>query len=334
MHQIKVIQVGLGPLGQKIVQFIDQRKGIEVIGAVDVAPDLEGKDLGVHCGLGAMGIRIQGSISACLEDLKDQQPDAVILTTVSSMQKITPQIEQIVAHGLPVVSTCEELLHPWNISNALAERIDHAAKTNQVAVLGTGVNPGFLMDALPVFLTAVCQDVKTITVHRIQDASSRRIPFQKKIGAGLTIEQFEKKKAEGTLRHVGLTESLQLIAGAMGWRLTQTEDILTPVISEKEIMTEAMQIPAGHAAGVQQIGNGYVNGEKVISLIFRASVGEPDPVDSIEIEGNPSIRSIIGKGVHGDIATCAITINAVKQIMKARPGLRTMADIPLVSFFG
>ena len=333
MDQIKVIQVGLGPLGQKIVQFINQRIGIKIIGAVDVAPDLTGIDMGLHCGIGERGILIHTSIAACLEALKEQRPDAVILTTVSSMAKIAPQIESIVAFGLPVVSTCEELLYPWNVSEGLAERIDQAAKAHQVAVLGTGVNPGFLMDSLPIFLTAVCQDVKKIAINRIQDAAARRIPFQKKIGAGLTLEQFEMKKAEGTLRHVGLTESIHLIAHAVGWTLTQTEDILTPIVARKEIITEAMRIPAGRATGVQQIGNGYVNDEKVVSLVFRASVGEPNPEDSIEIEGNPSIRSVIGEGVHGDTATCAITINAVNQIINARPGLRTMADIPLISFF-
>jgi hypothetical protein len=333
MKPIKVIQIGLGPLGQKIVQFVDQRKGIEIIGAVDVAPNLKGKDLGEHCGLAPMGIQIQDSISACIAGLKAIQPDAAILTTVSDIAKITPQVEQIVAFGLPVVSTCEELLCPWRTSKVLSERIDKTAKSNQVAVLGTGVNPGFLMDSLPLFLTAVCQDVKKITINRIQDAASRRVPFQKKIGAGLMLDQFEKKRIEGSLRHVGLTESLHLIASTIGWQLTRTEDILTPVIAEREILTNTMQIPVGYASGVQQIGNGYVNDEKVISLVFKASVGEPDPMDSIEIEGNPSIKSMINQGVHGDIATCAITINAVKQIIKAQPGLRTMAEIPLVSFF-
>lgn len=145
MNQMKmnIIQVGLGPLGQKIVRFIDQRKNIAVIDAVDVAPELMGKDLGEHCGLNEMGISIQDSTGACLAGLKDQRPDAVILTTVSSMEKITPQIEQIAACGLPVVSTCEELLCPWNVTKNLAERIDRAARANQVAVVGTGVNPGF-----------------------------------------------------------------------------------------------------------------------------------------------------------------------------------------------
>jgi 4-hydroxy-tetrahydrodipicolinate reductase len=131
MNKIKVVQVGIGPLGQKVTQFIAQRKGLEVIGAVDVSPELIDKDLGEVCGLDYMGIKIQGSITACIEDIK---PDAVILTTVSSMEKITPQIEKIVSFGLPVVSTCEELSYPWKTSQRLSEKIDATAKANQVAV--------------------------------------------------------------------------------------------------------------------------------------------------------------------------------------------------------
>ena len=330
MNTIKVVQIGLGPLGQKIIQFISQRENLKVVGAVDVSPELIDKDLGEVCGLDPMGIKIRSSIGECLEIVK---PDAVVLATVSTMEKITPQIEEIVFYGIPVVSTCEELSYPWNTSLRLSERIDKAAKANHVAVLGTGVNPGFLMDSLPTFLTSVCQDVQKITVHRIQNAASRRIPFQKKIGAGLTLEQFENKKKEGTLRHVGLTESVQLIASRMGWKLSKTEDILVPVIADREIMTDTMRIPVGYAAGVQQIGKGYVGSEDKIILVFRASIGEPNPLDSIEIKGTPTIKSIIEGGVNGDVATCAITINALKQIIQTRPGLRTMADVSIVSFF-
>ena len=330
MNKMKVIQIGLGPLGQKITQFITQRENLEIIGAIDVSPEIIDRDLGEHCGLDNMGIKIQSSIGECL---RSARPDAAILTTVSTMEKITPQIEEIVSYGIPIVSTCEELSYPWNTSLSLSERIDKAAKTNQVAVLGTGVNPGFLMDSLPTFLTSVCQNVQRITVHRIQNAAFRRIPFQRKIGAGLTLEQFENKKKEGTLRHVGLTESVQLIASRMGWELSKAEDILVPVIADREIITDTMRIPIGHAAGVQQIGKGYVGNEDKIILVFRASVGEPNPQDSIEIKGIPTIKSIIEGGVNGDVATCAITINALKQIIKTQPGLRTMADISMVSFF-
>jgi 4-hydroxy-tetrahydrodipicolinate reductase len=301
---------------------------LEIIGAVDVSPDIAGTDLGELCGLEKMNVIIQDSTGGCLKHIK---PDAVVLTTVSSMKEITPQIEEIVSFGVPVVSTCEELSYPWDTSIDLSRRIDEAAKKNGVAVLGTGVNPGFLMDSLPIFLTAVCQEVQRIKISRIQNAAFRRIPFQKKIGAGLSLEEFEKRK--GMIGHVGLQESMLRIASRVGWKLTKTEDILAPVVAEKEIITQGKTIPSGHASGVQQTGRGYINDEVKITLVFRASVGEPDPEDSIEIQGNPHIKSIIQGGLNGDVATCAITINAVKQVLTAQPGLRTMVDIPVVSFF-
>ncbi len=236
-------------------------------------------------------------------------------------------------YGLPIVSTCEELIYPWETSPALAAQIDQAAKKANVAVLGTGVNPGFLMDALPVFLTAVCQQVESIRVSRFQNAAFRRIPFQKKIGAGLDIEQFESLKATGKLRHVGLTESVQLIANTMGWKLTKTEDIITPVIAEKEIKTDAMVIPARYAAGVQQIGRGWIDSKEKITLHFKAAVGEPETYDKVEIQGEPIISSTISGGVNGDVATCAIVLNALNQILRIPPGLQTMADMPPAAFF-
>jgi len=249
------------------------------------------------------------------------------------MEKITPQIEEIVRNGLPIVSTCEELSYPWETSFAMATQIDKTAKNTNVAVLGTGVNPGFLMDALPCFLTAVCQRVERVSVSRIQNAAFRRIPFQKKIGAGLDIEQFESLKATGSLRHVGLTESVQLIADSMGWELSKTEDIITPVIAEKEIRTDAMVVPAGFAAGVNQVGRGWVDGDEKITLHFKAAVGEPESYDKVEIQGEPDITSTISGGVNGDVATCAITINALNQILMVPPGLRTMAEMPPMACF-
>ncbi len=329
METTKVVQVGLGPVGQKITQFISQRGNVETVGAADISPDLEERDLGELCGLGKTGITVRSSVKDCIEDTR---PDAVILTTVSSLEGIVPQIEQIVSCGVPVVSTCEELSYPWPMSPDLSKRIDKAAKKHQVAVLGTGVNPGFLMDFFPVSLTAVCQHVQHIRVSRIQNAAHRRLPFQKKIGAGLTMEEFERKIESGTLRHVGLPESVYMIAASIGWRLTNVEETLAPVVAEQTVATDHMTIEAGDALGVEQIARGYLGDEEKIELIFRASVNEPDPEDIVEIKGLPSIKSMIVGGINGDVATCAITINAARRIVDAQPGLRTMLDLPIVSF--
>jgi 4-hydroxy-tetrahydrodipicolinate reductase len=332
MAAIKVLQVGLGPLGQKMTRFLAQRPGaFEIVGAVDIDPDKTGKDLGDIAELGEqLGVTVSDKVG---KTIKNAKPQAAILTTVSDMQRIEPQIEAIVERGIPVVSTCEELSFPWEANPKIARRIDKLAKKHDVAVLGTGINPGFLMDFLPTTLTGVCQRVDAVKVWRVQDAQHRRIPFQKKIGAGLTLDAFEAKRQTGTLRHVGLAESVAMIAHRMGWQLDNVVDELSPVVAEHEIVTNAMTIPAGDAMGVKQIGRGFVDGEERITLTFIAAVGQANPRDTVEILGEPNLLSTIDGGVNGDIATCAITINAVKQILRANAGLVTMTDIPVVSFF-
>jgi 2,4-diaminopentanoate dehydrogenase len=330
MQTIDVVQVGLGPLGRKITQFIAQRPCIRIVGAVDLAPDICGRDLGELCGLDRSDVTIKDSVARVLADTR---PQAVILTTVSSLASLTPQVEEIVSYGVPVVSTCEELSYPWETAPELAARIDAAARSQRVAVLGTGVNPGFVMDVWPTFLTAVCQEVHSVKISRIQNAAFRRLPFQQKIGAGLSLEAFEDKKQAGTLRHVGLTESIQMIAGRLGWKLTRVEDEISPVVAQTEIVTAAMTIAPGFAAGVEQMGRGYVAGQERISMRFHAAVGASISEDTIEIQGLPDIKSTIPGGINGDVATCAITLNSLGQVIKAPAGLRTMVDIPVVSFF-
>lgn len=321
--------MGLGPLGVKTVKFAAARN-LEIVGAVDINPDIAGKNLGEYCGVKGL----KAEISASIRDAAQKAAaEAVILTTVSSLRAVVPQIKEIADCKLHVVSTCEELAFPWQVNAAAAAEIDRIAKQAGIAVLGTGVNPGFLMDFLPVALTAVCQEVRQINVSRIQDAQFRRVPFQRKIGAGLTLAEFEKKKRDGSLRHVGLTESINMIAAALGWTLDKTEDILEPVVAAKRIVTESLTVPAGCAAGVMQTGRGWANGKELIRLFFKAAVGEPETYDQVEITGTPDICSRISGGVNGDIATCAILINAVKQILRVSPGLKTMTDMPPLSFF-
>ncbi len=330
MNQINVLQIGLGPLGQKIAAFIAERNHIQTVAAVDKNPELTGKDLGRLTSNASNGVIISESVK---EALYNKEIDLAILTTVSDMERATPQILELLEFGLPVVSTCEELAFPWETARELALQIDEKAREKNVAVVGTGINPGFLMDALPTFLTAPCQKVESIEINRFQNAQYRRIPFQQKIGAGLSTEEFEEKKAAGTLRHVGLTESMQMIAHSIGWKLDHTEDIINPVFAEEDIETPHLHIKKGQVTGVCQIGRAYAEDQLRISLIFQATVGEKESYDEIFIKGNPNIHSKIHGGVNGDVATCAIVINTCAGIQKARPGLRTMTDIPVISYF-
>ncbi len=325
----KVLQYGLGPVGNRITEYLVERNDFEIVGAIDSDPAKMGVDIGELAGLPQpLGVPVRNDDAAVLGEVT---PDIVVLTTTSSLKQIQPQIMEIVGHGINVVSTCEELSYPWITKPQIAREIDHAAKEQNVSVLSTGVNPGFLMDFLPVTLSGVCRDVRRIRVERIQNAQSRRIPFQRKIGVGLTVEQFSEKVREKTLRHVGLTESIHMIAARMRWVLDQTEDIVEPVIAEYAVTTAEFTIEPGMAIGVNQVGRGYVNGEEVITLVFRAALGVADACERILLEGSPNIEMNIGGGVNGDIATCAICVNAIPVVISAAAGLRTMVDIESIA---
>ena len=190
MKKIKILQIGIGPLAQHITKYISERRNLEIIGALDIDPDKKGKTLGELCKLDNLDIRIKSTLKEAIEN----KPDIAIHTTTSSFKQVVPQLLDILNAGIPIVSTCEELSYPWDTNTELANQIDEKAKKKGVVVLGTGVNPGFLMDSLPTFITAVCQRVDKIKVTRIQNARYRRIPFQNKIGAGLTLEEFEELK--------------------------------------------------------------------------------------------------------------------------------------------
>jgi 2,4-diaminopentanoate dehydrogenase len=330
---IRVMQVGVGPLGRQIVRYIVERDGVELVGAVDADPSLHGQDVGDLCGLAPLGLPVAASLDDARLDAPEA-PDVAVLATVSSVQKLVPQVETAARAGLHVVSTCEELSFPWKRHRAAADAIDRVCRENGVACLGTGVNPGYLMDYLPSVFTAIAQRVDRIEVERVQDASKRRVPFQQKIGAGLTLEEFEANRRAGTLRHVGLPESADMIAHAMGWQLDQDSETLEPVLAAEDLDMGYRPIARGQPAGVQQVASGMLNGQEVLRLTFRAAVGEPRSYDRIRIHGLPDVETIIEGGVNGDVATCAITVNAIRAVVRAEPGLRTMLDTPVPAWFG
>lgn len=327
---INTVHVGIGPLGQKVLRYAVERGCFNIVGAVDFHPEIAGKDLGQVCGIKPLGITVRDNLADAIEG---KSVDVALLTTVSSIAALESQVAGLANAKLNVVSTCEELFFPWRTNPDVAKRIDDICLQNGVACVGTGVNPGYLMDLLPTVLSGLCQNVKKVEVWRVQDASMRRIPFQQKIGAGLTLEQFESMRDAGTLRHVGLLESVDFIAERFGWKLDKRTECLEPVIAESQIDTGYQPIYKGMACGVHQVGRGFVGDREVITLHFRAAVGELESYDQIHIDGEPQIKSRIAGGVNGDIATCAITLNTVRSILQATPGLKTMAQIPPISFF-
>ena len=331
MPNIKVMHFGLGPIGAAVVKQVAARPGFKIVGAIDIDPAKIGRDVGDVVGLPRrIGAKVSGDAAKALKSAK---PDVVILCTSSSIKKVMPQIETILNAKTPIVSTTEELSYPGYTHIRQAKQIHALAKKKKVAVLGTGVNPGFAMDALPIALTAVCERVDRVVVNRIQDARIRRLPFQQKIGAGLTTEQFQKKVDDGSVRHVGLTESIAMIADALGWTLDRITDEIQPKLATVTISSEFLAVDPGYVCGIVQDGVGYRKGEPVIKLHMEAYLGSPETYDSVEIEGSPNLSMRVAGGIHGDVATASIVVNSIPKVLTAAPGLHTMRDLPLPSFF-
>jgi len=327
---LKVIQYGIGSMAWKITQYLVKREIFEIVGAIDIDPKKIGKDIGELAGLSEpLNIKISNNPAEVLT----KDADIVILTTSSRLMEVKEQIMTCFSHGKNVISTCEELSYPWIKNPNLADEIDRTARGADVSVLGTGVNPGFLMDFLPVVMTGICQEVKSIKVERVQNAAGRRKTFQDKIGTGLASEEFQRRIVEKSIGHVGLTESIHLIASSLGWQLDNTQDIIRPVTTDRPVNTGDLSIHAGMVIGIEQTGLGYIEGKEVIHLLLRATVGERNPYDKIFVDGAPEIDSFIRGGIDGDSATAAIIVNAILQVIGAPPGLRTMADMNPVTFF-
>jgi hypothetical protein len=329
--KIRVIQYGLGPIGIETARLVTRKAGMEIVGAVDISKDLVGKDLGEILGIDRkLGIAVTDNAKNLLAGIK---ADAVLHTTGSRIRKIYPELEEIIRAGLNIVSSSEELLFPLKENAEPAQRVDALAKKHGVTVLGTGVNPGFVMDALPLFLTAVCKDVQKIHVERHVDAGTRRYPLQRKVGAGMTQEAFREQIAAKAMGHVGLLESLYLVAETLGMSLDDVHEAVEPVLAQKELKTAYFSLKPGDVAGIKHTAEGMKNGEKILTLDLRMFVGCEIPYDAVHIVGTPEIRLRIEGGVAGDQATAAVLVNSIPAVVAARPGLATVKDLPAPRFY-
>lgn len=326
MSRIRVALYGLGPIGVAVGKLALARPNLELVGGVDIAPGLAGRDLGRCLEAGKdLGIEVTADADAMLATA---HPDVVLHCTQSSVEQVAAQLRTIVGHGAAVVSTCEQLSFPWHGERPLVTELDELAREHGVAVLGTGVNPGYAMDTVPLMLSAAAQRVEHVSVWRVQDAGLRRLPLMLKVGVGITVEEFESRRA--TIGHVGLPESLYLVADGLGWTIDDTERTLEPVIAESSAKFGELSVAPGRVLGVHENIRGFVDGVERIVLDLRMYAGAPDPHDAAEIKGVPDLTLRID-GLHGDICTAAVAVNCVAAVLRARPGLLTMRDVPLVS---
>jgi 4-hydroxy-tetrahydrodipicolinate reductase len=330
MEKIRVISYGMGAVGGLIAKLLLEKEGVEIVGAVDVAKDKVGKDIGEVLGLRKVGVNISENLESVLQKTK---ADIALHATSSFLKDTYPQIASILKYGINVISTCEELSYPYVSEPKLAKELDTLAKKHDATVLGTGINPGFLMDTLVITLTAPCERIEKIEATRVMNAGTRRAPFQKKIGAGLTVEEFQQKiENQQITGHVGLEQSIAMIASALAWKLDRTTvQPVEPVIAKKTVGSKDIRVDAGKVAGLRQKASGLMKNKEMIVLNFQAYIGAEEEYDAITVKGIPNIYQRIQPCVHGDTGTVAVLVNAIPKVINAPAGLLTMKDLPVPS---
>ncbi|MGA8035915.1 MAG: hypothetical protein WA823_16805 [Candidatus Acidiferrales bacterium] len=330
--KIRVVQYGLGPIGASIARLMRTKPQIEIVGAVDKDSAKAGRDLGEFLGAGdaPWGVVIAPDAATVLS----KPADLVVHSTSSYLSSVMDQLLECIGAGCCVVSTCEELAYPFRKHPELSKKLDESAIEEGVAIIGTGVNPGFVMDKLVLTLSAVAQKVETARAIRIVDASKRRLPLQKKIGAGMTSDEFKQQVAAGVIKHHGLPESIAMVADGLGIEVDDITETIEPMIAEETVKTEFLEVAPGQVTGVHQTGRGTAGGKEKIFMELKMYVGAKHPGDTVELTGQPNISLTIPGGTHGDVATAAVAVNAIPTILAANAGLRTSRDLPLTYFAG
>ena len=328
--KIRAIQYGVGPIGASILKLLREKAAVQIVGAIDHDPAKIGKDVGEVIGASdaPWGVKVSGDARGVLE----QSADVVMHTTSSSLEKVMEQLLMCLDVGSCVVSTCEELSYPYRTHPELAAQLDSAAKESGVALVGTGVNPGFVMDKLLITLAAASQRIEHAKAVRIVDASKRRLPLQIKIGAGMEVEEFRAKVKEGVIKHVGLPESVAMVADSLGLAVDEIRETIEPKVATERVQTEYLTVEAGQAAGVHQIARGLSEGKELIYMELQMYVGAKDASDTVELKGHPNISMVVPGGTHGDIATASVAVNSIPALLEAPSGLRTSRDLALGFF--
>jgi len=337
--RIRLVQYGLGAMGSLMVRLASHKSNLEYVGAVSASGRYSGVDLGDASGLGKrLGVTVKSSLEQVLEETK---ADVMLHATVSTMRGLVPEVLPALQAGLNVISVAEELSYPWERSRDLASELDRVAKKYRVKVLGTGINPGFLMDLLPLNLSGVCGSVTAIRVRRVNDFSVYGQSVMKHIGANLTPGEFEHGLQDGSiLLHVGLRESIQMVARGLNWKLDQLREDRNALVSRTDRFAQNIRVQKGRVCGFHQIARGQAKTNTIELEIFGIILPDPseDGVSAgtwVEIEGDPGMKVAISGGIceAGGLATASHAVNAIPSVLDAKPGLLTVRELPVASCF-
>ena len=322
---LNVIVVGMGPIGINAARAVNDDPNLTLVGMVDVDPNKLGKTFDELDG------KSKGQGPAVVKSIAEANKGAsiAIVTTTSKFDRLAGTLRECIAQKLHVVSSCEEMSWPRYLHAKLADEMDAQAKAAGVAMVGTGVNPGFVMDLLPVVLSSMVAYVTGVKVTRKLDAAKRRKPLQEKVGATMTTDHFKGLASRGEIGHQGIRESVAMIAAGLGRTVEpgSVKTTLEPVIAEKELPSLLGPIKPGLVRGMRNTAR-WSGQDLSVELDLTMAVGEADVHDRVELSGPVPLTLVIPGSTPGDTATVASLINCAKMLPSVAPGLKTMLDLP------
>lgn len=330
MPEIKVILAGVGRVGRDVTRLLSARPDYRVVAAYSRNPKLAGQDLGALAGTRASGVTVTLDREAALR----QPADVLVVATTSFLKDVAGDLQLGIERGLNVITTAEEAAFPWLIDEPLANEIDRLAKARQVSVLGVGLNPGFIFDALLLTATGIAWDVATIRVRRVVDVARFSATIQRRLGIGFSREEFEAGVHSGSISgHIGFPQSFTLTAHCLGRTLDRIDKSFEPLLAEQVYTNERMTVVAGQTAGFIQRSSGLVAAQPWISAEFIAHIAPASAnlaaEDTISIEGYNSLNLTIRPGCNPQRGSAAMIANCIPRVVEARPGFLTVADLAI-----
>ncbi len=331
VNEITVVCWGLGAMGSGMAKVLLERKGVRIVGAIATRSEKAGRDLGEVLGAGReLGVRV----TTDPEEALAAGADVALHATSSFAREVYPQLDQAMAAGSNVITVAEEMAYLNQSDPELAAEIDLLARKYGVSILGTGINPGFVLDTLIIALTGICTDVKKVRARRVNDLSPFGPTVMRTQGVGTTLEEFRRGTAEGTIvGHIGFVQSCGMIAGALGWKLDEITQTREPIVSGVGRTTQHVDVKPGMVAGCNHTAHAFMNGEEVITLEHPQQVlpglEGVETGDYIWIDGTPRVNLAIKPEIPGGIGTIAVAVNMIPHVVAAEPGLVTMKDLPV-----
>lgn len=327
---MRVVLCGVGGVGRNVTRLLRARPGYRIAAACSRNPALAGRDVGELAGGSPLGVAVSGDLQTALRE----PADLLLVATTSFLREVAGDVRRGIEHGLHVITTAEEAAFPWIIDAELAGRLDALARTRGVSVIGVGLNPGFIFDALLLTASGIAWDVRAIRIRRVVDVSRFSAAIQRRLGIGFTADRFAAGVAAGSITgHIGFPQSFHLAARCLDVRIDRIESGFEPLMADRRYDGQRLRVEPETTAGFVQRYRAVSGGRPWMSAEFIAHVDPPAagyrPADSIHVDGYNALNLAIEPGCQPQLGTAAMIANVMPRLAEARPGYLTVADLAL-----